>query len=169
MMVDTLMKPLCTHSLSVACVTLTQQSDTDVRRNWAKLSKKAGFHDVICGSPINCGQQTMDTKLQRRPAWTHVQGWGLNILVGDIFHKTNATLPLIFFFYFLFTGCLWIQCVVFLLMLNHHLPPFSDLYLMHWPESLRPGGSNREMRAETWRALEELNEEGCLWVPPFWK
>ncbi|XP_028283084.1 uncharacterized protein LOC114449537 [Parambassis ranga] len=37
---------------------------------------------------------------------------------------------------------------------------YFDLYLMHWPESLRPGGSNREMRAETWRALEELNEEG---------
>ncbi|XP_047444606.1 glyoxal reductase [Mugil cephalus] len=37
---------------------------------------------------------------------------------------------------------------------------YFDLYLMHWPESLRPGRSNREMRAETWRALEELYNEG---------
>ncbi|XP_041660005.1 uncharacterized oxidoreductase ZK1290.5-like [Cheilinus undulatus] len=37
---------------------------------------------------------------------------------------------------------------------------YFDLYLMHWPESLRPGCSNREMRAETWRALEELYKEG---------
>ncbi|KAM9719321.1 glyoxal reductase isoform 1-T2 [Menidia menidia] len=34
------------------------------------------------------------------------------------------------------------------------------LYLMHWPESLKPGYSNSEMRAETWRALEELYKEG---------
>lgn len=31
---------------------------------------------------------------------------------------------------------------------------------MHWPDSLRPGCSNRKIRAETWRALEELYEEG---------
>uniref|UniRef100_I3JUI9 Zgc:110366 n=2 Tax=Oreochromis niloticus TaxID=8128 RepID=I3JUI9_ORENI len=37
---------------------------------------------------------------------------------------------------------------------------YFDLYLMHWPESKTPGGSNREMRAETWRALEELYKEG---------
>ncbi|XP_069013387.1 glyoxal reductase [Embiotoca jacksoni] len=37
---------------------------------------------------------------------------------------------------------------------------YFDLYLMHWPESLRPGCSNREVRAETWRALEELYKEG---------
>lgn len=53
--------------------------------------------------------------------------------------------------------CLPIFCS---LSLNNNLSPFSDLYLMHWPESLRPGCSNREMRAETWRALEELYKEG---------
>ncbi|XP_041847858.1 glyoxal reductase [Melanotaenia boesemani] len=37
---------------------------------------------------------------------------------------------------------------------------YFDLYLMHWPGSQRPGCSNREMRAETWRALEELYKEG---------
>ncbi|XP_024118202.1 uncharacterized oxidoreductase ZK1290.5 [Oryzias melastigma] len=37
---------------------------------------------------------------------------------------------------------------------------YFDLYLMHWPESLNHGGSNREVRAETWRALEELYKEG---------
>ncbi|XP_062413885.1 glyoxal reductase [Pungitius pungitius] len=37
---------------------------------------------------------------------------------------------------------------------------YFDLYLMHWPEATRPGCSNREMRAETWRALEELHKEG---------
>ncbi|KAG7523711.1 putative oxidoreductase [Solea senegalensis] len=37
---------------------------------------------------------------------------------------------------------------------------YFDLYLMHWPGSQKPGCSNREMRAETWRALEELHEEG---------
>ncbi|KAK1163949.1 putative oxidoreductase ZK1290.5 [Acipenser oxyrinchus oxyrinchus] len=35
-----------------------------------------------------------------------------------------------------------------------------DLYLMHWPDCRSPGKSNREMRAETWRALEELYDEG---------
>ncbi|XP_017277878.1 glyoxal reductase [Kryptolebias marmoratus] len=37
---------------------------------------------------------------------------------------------------------------------------YFDLYMMHWPEPLKPGCSNREMRAETWRALEELYKEG---------
>ncbi|XP_032387699.1 uncharacterized oxidoreductase ZK1290.5 [Etheostoma spectabile] len=37
---------------------------------------------------------------------------------------------------------------------------YFDLYLMHWPESPQRGCSNREMRAETWRALEELYKEG---------
>ncbi|KAL6104515.1 uncharacterized protein ACO6RY_14229 [Pungitius sinensis] len=37
---------------------------------------------------------------------------------------------------------------------------YFDLYLMHWPEATQPGCSNREMRAETWRALEELHKEG---------
>ncbi|XP_067461884.1 uncharacterized oxidoreductase ZK1290.5 [Thunnus thynnus] len=37
---------------------------------------------------------------------------------------------------------------------------YFDLYLMHWPESTRHGCSNREVRAETWRALEELYKEG---------
>ncbi|XP_028328090.1 uncharacterized oxidoreductase ZK1290.5 isoform X1 [Gouania willdenowi] len=37
---------------------------------------------------------------------------------------------------------------------------YLDLYLMHWPAAQTPGFSNREVRAETWRALEELYEEG---------
>uniref|UniRef100_A0A3Q1H1C3 Zgc:110366 n=1 Tax=Acanthochromis polyacanthus TaxID=80966 RepID=A0A3Q1H1C3_9TELE len=37
---------------------------------------------------------------------------------------------------------------------------YFDLYLMHWPDPQKPGCSNREMRAETWRALEELYKEG---------
>ncbi|XP_056276987.1 glyoxal reductase isoform X2 [Pseudoliparis swirei] len=37
---------------------------------------------------------------------------------------------------------------------------YFDLYLMHWPEATQPGLSNREMRADTWRALEELHKEG---------
>ncbi|KAM6918503.1 glyoxal reductase isoform 2-T2 [Xenentodon cancila] len=37
---------------------------------------------------------------------------------------------------------------------------YFDLYLMHWPGSFRSGCSNREMRAETWRALEELYKRG---------
>ncbi|KAJ8371973.1 hypothetical protein AAFF_G00297950 [Aldrovandia affinis] len=37
---------------------------------------------------------------------------------------------------------------------------YLDLYLMHWPDCTVPGRSNREVRAETWRALEELYDEG---------
>lgn len=37
---------------------------------------------------------------------------------------------------------------------------YFDLYLMHWPGSLKPGCSNRELRAETWRALEDLYKKG---------
>ncbi|XP_062336881.1 uncharacterized oxidoreductase ZK1290.5 isoform X1 [Osmerus eperlanus] len=37
---------------------------------------------------------------------------------------------------------------------------YLDLYLMHWPDCQAPGQSNREARAETWRALEELYAEG---------
>ncbi|KAK7945669.1 hypothetical protein WMY93_001397 [Mugilogobius chulae] len=33
-------------------------------------------------------------------------------------------------------------------------------YLMHWPGSFESNVSNREIRAETWRALEELYKEG---------
>ncbi|KAJ8011180.1 hypothetical protein DPEC_G00055490 [Dallia pectoralis] len=37
---------------------------------------------------------------------------------------------------------------------------YLDLYLIHWPDANVPGRSNREVRAETWRALEELYDEG---------
>ncbi|KAI1883245.1 hypothetical protein AGOR_G00243230 [Albula goreensis] len=37
---------------------------------------------------------------------------------------------------------------------------YLDLYLMHWPDCMVGGRSNREVRAETWRALEELYNEG---------
>ncbi|XP_034468982.1 glyoxal reductase isoform X2 [Hippoglossus hippoglossus] len=37
---------------------------------------------------------------------------------------------------------------------------YFDLYLMHWPGPKKPCRSNREMRADTWRALEELYKEG---------
>ncbi|XP_048018184.1 uncharacterized oxidoreductase ZK1290.5 isoform X1 [Megalobrama amblycephala] len=37
---------------------------------------------------------------------------------------------------------------------------YLDLYLMHWPDCMVPGLSSREVRAETWRALEELYDEG---------
>ncbi|XP_008332179.1 uncharacterized oxidoreductase ZK1290.5 isoform X2 [Cynoglossus semilaevis] len=37
---------------------------------------------------------------------------------------------------------------------------YFDLFLMHWPGLLQSEGSNREARAETWRALEELYDEG---------
>lgn len=37
---------------------------------------------------------------------------------------------------------------------------YFDLYLMHWPGSVKPGCSNRELRAETWRALEDLYKKG---------
>uniref|UniRef100_A0AAY4AAC7 NADP-dependent oxidoreductase domain-containing protein n=2 Tax=Denticeps clupeoides TaxID=299321 RepID=A0AAY4AAC7_9TELE len=37
---------------------------------------------------------------------------------------------------------------------------YLDLYLMHWPDAMVPGRSSREVRAETWRALEQLYDEG---------
>ncbi|XP_053928884.1 sphingosine 1-phosphate receptor 1 isoform X5 [Cuculus canorus] len=36
---------------------------------------------------------------------------------------------------------------------------YLDLYLIHWPGANIPGKSNREVRAETWRAMEELYEK----------
>ncbi|XP_074688740.1 glyoxal reductase-like isoform X1 [Strix aluco] len=37
---------------------------------------------------------------------------------------------------------------------------YLDLYLIHWPDAHILGKSNREVRAETWRAMEELYEKG---------
>ncbi|KAM9500295.1 putative oxidoreductase YtbE isoform 1-T1 [Clarias gariepinus] len=37
---------------------------------------------------------------------------------------------------------------------------YLDLYLMHWPDCNFLGRSNRDVRAETWRALEEMYDEG---------
>uniref|UniRef100_A0A674JRY3 NADP-dependent oxidoreductase domain-containing protein n=1 Tax=Terrapene triunguis TaxID=2587831 RepID=A0A674JRY3_9SAUR len=37
---------------------------------------------------------------------------------------------------------------------------YLDLYLVHWPDAQVPGKSNREVRAETWRAMEDLYEKG---------
>ncbi|XP_035391967.1 uncharacterized oxidoreductase ZK1290.5 isoform X1 [Electrophorus electricus] len=37
---------------------------------------------------------------------------------------------------------------------------YLDLYLMHWPDCMVPGRSNRDVRAETWRALEDMYDEG---------
>lgn len=36
----------------------------------------------------------------------------------------------------------------------------SDIYMLHWPDSMQPGRCNRELRAEAWRALEDLYEKG---------
>nr|XP_021152651.1 uncharacterized oxidoreductase ZK1290.5 [Columba livia] len=42
---------------------------------------------------------------------------------------------------------------------------YLDLYLIHWPDAHVPGKSNREVRAETWGAMEELYEKDiCLHV-----
>lgn len=43
---------------------------------------------------------------------------------------------------------------------------FLDLYLVHWPDAQVPGKSNREVRAETWRAMEELYEKGDTITKP---
>lgn len=67
------MRPLCMLSPSAASATLTQQSATAARRNWAKLLKQAGSHEGICGSPINCGPETMDARLQEEPALSPAQ------------------------------------------------------------------------------------------------
>ncbi|XP_013924869.1 PREDICTED: uncharacterized oxidoreductase ZK1290.5-like [Thamnophis sirtalis] len=37
---------------------------------------------------------------------------------------------------------------------------YLDLYLIHWPDAQVPGKSSREVRAETWQAMEELYEKG---------
>ncbi|XP_062835595.1 uncharacterized oxidoreductase ZK1290.5 isoform X4 [Anolis carolinensis] len=37
---------------------------------------------------------------------------------------------------------------------------YLDLYLVHWPDAHFPGKSSRDIRAETWRAMEELYEKG---------
>nr|XP_020644378.1 uncharacterized protein LOC110076521 isoform X1 [Pogona vitticeps]XP_020644382.1 uncharacterized protein LOC110076521 isoform X4 [Pogona vitticeps] len=37
---------------------------------------------------------------------------------------------------------------------------YLDLYLMHWPDAHIPGKSSREVRAETWKAMEELYDKG---------
>ncbi|XP_029473925.1 uncharacterized oxidoreductase ZK1290.5-like isoform X2 [Rhinatrema bivittatum] len=37
---------------------------------------------------------------------------------------------------------------------------YLDLYLIHWPDGRIPGKSCREVRAETWGAMEELYEKG---------
>ncbi|XP_075038657.1 9,11-endoperoxide prostaglandin H2 reductase-like isoform X2 [Mixophyes fleayi] len=37
---------------------------------------------------------------------------------------------------------------------------YLDLYLMHWPDADIPGKSAREVRAETWTALEDLYYKG---------
>ncbi|XP_037643165.1 uncharacterized oxidoreductase ZK1290.5-like [Sebastes umbrosus] len=37
---------------------------------------------------------------------------------------------------------------------------YLDIYMLQWPNSMQPGSSNRELRAESWRALEDLLEQG---------
>lgn len=43
---------------------------------------------------------------------------------------------------------------------------FLDLYLIHWPDAQVPSKCNREVRAETWRAMEELYEKGDTITEP---
>ncbi|XP_071781191.1 glyoxal reductase-like [Centroberyx gerrardi] len=43
---------------------------------------------------------------------------------------------------------------------SHMGVEYLDLYMLHWPDSMQPGRCNREARAESWRALEELYEQG---------
>ena len=35
---------------------------------------------------------------------------------------------------------------------------------MHWPDAHIPGKSSREVRAETWKAMEELYDKGRMTV-----
>ncbi len=116
---DTLMMPLCMHSLSVQCGTLTQQSAMAVRRSWEKLLEKVKYHEVICGSPINCGQGTTDTRLQRRPSLTPAQGWGWNILVWVVIHKHMSNRNLIHMFS---DFCFFVIMVFCVLSIINHLP-----------------------------------------------
>lgn len=47
---------------------------------------------------------------------------------------------------------------------------YLDLYMLHWPDAMQPGRSNRELRAEPWRALEDLYKQGlcrCIGVSNF--
>ncbi|XP_038601110.1 uncharacterized oxidoreductase ZK1290.5-like isoform X3 [Tachyglossus aculeatus] len=37
---------------------------------------------------------------------------------------------------------------------------YLDLFLIHWPDAQLPGKSSREARAETWRAMEDLYDQG---------
>ncbi|XP_063283405.1 glyoxal reductase-like [Pelobates fuscus] len=37
---------------------------------------------------------------------------------------------------------------------------YLDLYLMHWPDAHVPGKTAREIRAETWQAMEDLYRRG---------
>ncbi|CAH2311616.1 uncharacterized oxidoreductase -like isoform X2 [Pelobates cultripes] len=49
---------------------------------------------------------------------------------------------------------------------------YLDLYLMHWPDAHVPGKTAREIRAETWQAMEDLYRRAhryhalliCLWA-----
>lgn len=73
-----------------------------------------------------------------------VSDWEWNILVKVPWLVDNDNHHYVF-------GMIWITIL-------SYAP--SDLYLMHWPDCMSPGRANREMRAETWRALEELYDEG---------
>ena len=39
---------------------------------------------------------------------------------------------------------------------------YLDLYLIHWPNPFATRGKNEELNAETWRAMEDLYEEGKI-------
>ena len=136
----------CLHCVIVAYASLTHRSSMALRCSWPRPSEIVGCPEVVCGSPTNSGHWTMDMKLPRRPFTNPALRWGWSILVW--IKGIHPPQPL--------------QPITFYLLSNSDeiILSISDLYMLHWPDSMQPGRSNRELRAEAWRALEELYEEG---------
>lgn len=116
-------------------------------------SHDGGFsHDAVVFALSQCGVRHLDT----------AQRYGCEEEVGGAIRESAVPRQEVFV-----TNKLWVQNYGYLDAIRTCRGSLSrmgldyfDLFLLHWPESRPPGGSNRETRAETWRALEELYSQG---------
>lgn len=150
-MVDIHMKRLYTRSRSVVWGTSIQLNVMAARNTWLKLLRRAVCQGRTCGWQPSYGPETMAVAPPNRLVRHRVSDWEWNILVKVPWLVDNDNHHYVF-------GMIWITIL-------SYAP--SDLYLMHWPDCMSPGRANREMRAETWRALEELYDEGTEWKSCF--
>uniref|UniRef100_A0A6I8NJM2 NADP-dependent oxidoreductase domain-containing protein n=1 Tax=Ornithorhynchus anatinus TaxID=9258 RepID=A0A6I8NJM2_ORNAN len=120
---------------------------------WMGTSHVGGYsHDAVIYALKECGIRHIDT----------AKRYGCELLLGKAIQESGVKREELWI-----TTKLWLTDYGYesakqscLESCNRLGVEYLDLFLIHWPDAQLPGKSSREARAETWRAMEELYDQG---------